>query len=204
LLSELENQTRYNDRIFAELELVKGTVSSSQFFDCEFRSCKLAESSLQNCRFVNCTFRESDLSLTRWPGSVFSGARFEASRLIGIDWTQADWGKTGLGLPIGIDNCVINHSTFIGLDLAGIFIKDSTALNVDFREANLAKCNFAGTDLKDSLFHNTNLTEADLSRARNYNIAPDQNIVKKTRFSLPEAMSLLFNLDIVMIEQDDI
>ena len=48
-----------------------------------------------------------------------------------------------------------------------------------------------------------NLTEADFTGAKNYAIAPGMNTLKKTKFSLPEAMSLLYNLDIKLTEYDD-
>jgi uncharacterized protein YjbI with pentapeptide repeats len=137
------------------------------------------------------------------PGSAFSVTRFEDSKVIGVDWTRADWAATRLGDPIGFSRCAINHSTFIGLRLPGIQITGCSAVNVDFREADLSKANFAGTDLSDSLFSNTNLTEADLSCARNYRIAPGQNTLKQAKFSFPEAISLLYSLDIVLTEDDE-
>lgn len=53
--------------------------------------------------------------------------------------------------------------------------------------------------MTNTLFSNTNLTEADLSAARNYHITPGQNVLKRAKFSLPEAMSLLYSLDIDLI-----
>jgi len=41
---------------------------------------------------------------------------------------------------------------------------------------------------------------ADLRFARNYQIDPSQNKVHKARFSLPEAMSLLYSMDIDLDE----
>jgi uncharacterized protein YjbI with pentapeptide repeats len=76
------------------------------------------------------------------------------------------------------------------------------AADVDFREVDLFQADFAGTDLSESLFSNTNLTEADLSRARNYRIDPGQNVLTQAKFSLPEAMSLLYSLDIVLTEDE--
>jgi uncharacterized protein YjbI with pentapeptide repeats len=105
-----------------------------------------------------------------------------------------------LGQPVNFQNCAISHSTFIGLSLPAIQIVGCVAENVDFRDADLTQVDFSGTDLLDSLFSNTDLTKADLSRARNYNIAPDKNILKKTKFSLPEALALLYNLDILLDE----
>jgi uncharacterized protein YjbI with pentapeptide repeats len=122
--------------------------------------------------------------------------RFEDSKVIGIDWTQADWRAPALGPPISFLKSVLNHTTFIGLKLHGIEIKDCMAAEVDFREADLSKADFSSTDLSKSLFSNTDLTAADLSHARNYHIAPQKNLIKQAKFSLPEALSLLYNLDI--------
>jgi len=162
--------------------------------------CSFVESVFSTCRFISCTFQGCDLSLIQLPGSTFSATRFEDSKVIGIDWTLVDWNAATLGDPISFFNATLNHATFIGLKLSGIKIKDCMASNVDFREADLSRADFSGTDLSESLFTNTDLTAADLSRARNYHIAPQQNIIKQAKFSMPEAMSLLFNLDIDLIE----
>ncbi|MGB9301543.1 MAG: pentapeptide repeat-containing protein, partial [Anaerolineae bacterium] len=96
----------------------------------------------------------------------------------------------------------ISHSTFIGLSLQSVQIRDCVATDVDFREADLSQADFGSTDLSQSIFGNTNLSEADLSRARNYRIDPGQNVLKQARFSLPEAMSLLHSMDIVLVDGD--
>ena len=72
---------------------------------------------------------------------------------------------------------------------------------MDFREADLSETDFDGTDLSESLFLNTNLTEADFVGAMNYDISPEKNKLKGAKFSLPEAMSLLFNLDIILVDE---
>jgi uncharacterized protein YjbI with pentapeptide repeats len=139
------------------------------------------------------------LSLVQVPESTFSATRFENSKVIGVNWTQANWPTTGLGNPLGFFKSAISHSTFIGLSLRGIQIRDCVAVDVDFRETDLSQADFAGTDLSQSMFGHTNLTGADLSRARNYHIDPGQNVLRQARFSLPEAMSLLYSLDIVLV-----
>lgn len=135
------------------------------------------------------------------PESIFSSTRFEDSKIIGINWAQADWPSPGLGKPLKLIRSVISHSTFIGLNLAGILVKDCIAVDVDFREADLSRADFTGTDLARSLFNDTNLTAADLSQARNYDINPVQNNLTSARFSLPEAMSLLYSMEIELIDQ---
>lgn len=197
----LDDGISYNDQSFRGLNLEGLRLIDSEFHDCRFASCSFAESVFLSCRFVACVFEECDLSLVQVTGSSFSACRFVDSRVIGVDWTRADWSGVSLGQPIGFERCALSHSTFIGLSLSGIQIKDCVAADVDFREATLSKADFSNSDLDQSLFVNTDLSQADLCTARNYHIVPEQNILKGARFSLPEAMSLLFNMDIDLVEQ---
>ena len=201
--SEIHSQTDYADQAFKGAHLRQAEIAFSEFHGCTFAQCSFAESVFRHCRFVDCTFRQCDLSLVQVPDSVFSGMRFEDSKIVGVNWAQADWSAVKLGQPLGFYRCTISHCTFIGLNLRGMEVKECVAKDVDLREADLSKADFAGTDLSESLFINTNLSEADLSKARDYHIAPGQNELKGTKFSLPEAMSLLYNLDIVLVEEGD-
>ena len=196
----ISSNTEYSDLVFNNLHLQSERILSSQFFDCVFSDCTFAESVFQKCRFVNCAFQGCDLSLAKVPESIFLSTRFEDSKIIGVNWAQADWPISGLGKPISFIKSAISHCTFIGLSLKGIQVKDCVAVDVDFREADLSRADFTGTDLSESMFSNTNLSEADLSRARNYLIDPGQNVLKGARFSMPEAMSLLYNMDIILTD----
>ena len=199
--SLLCTRTHYADQVFKDVDLERDQLVSSEFYDCVFVRCSFVESVFRNCRFVNCAFQQCDLSLVQVPESTFSATRFENSKVIGVNWTQANWSATGLGNPLGFFKSAISHSTFIGLGLRGIQIRDCVAVDVDFREADLSQADFVGTDLSQSMFGHTNLAGADLSRARNYHIDPGRNVLRQARFSLPEAMSLLYSLDIVLVEE---
>jgi fluoroquinolone resistance protein len=196
----LSSQARYNDQLFNSLQLDGIQLTSSEFFDCVFRECSFVGSVINKCRFINCAFHECDLSLVQVPESSFSGLIFENSKVVGVNFAQADWPISGLGKPIRFKKTTLNHSTFIGLSLKGIQITDCAAVDVDFREADLSQADFTGTDLSESLFGSTNLSQADLSQARNYLIDPGKNELKHARFSLPEAMSLLYSMDIQLTD----
>ena len=196
----LGSHSHHADQTFRSVQLEQAEIVSTEFYDCTFVRCRFVESVFRYCRFVNCVFQRCDLSLVQVPESTFSSTRFEDSHVIGVNWTMARWPAGSLGEPLVFLKSALNHCTFIGLDLSGIEIRDCVATDVDFREADLARADFSGTDLAQSLFAHTNLTEADLSRATNYHIDPAQNILTQARFSLPEAMSLLVNMDIVLVE----
>ena len=202
-MNSIINDHQYIEDSFQNLQEMDREIRETVFTDCEFSSCSFTSAILRNCRFINCTFQECDLSLVQIPGSVFSGTSFNKTRLLGVDWTLADWSGVGLGRLDGFDDCMISHSTLIGLSLPGIRITRCIAHGVDFREGNFSNADFSGTDLMESLFGNTDLSGADLSKANNYDIDPGSNIIEKTRFSLPEAMALLYSMDIILDDPDN-
>ena len=196
----IQSNQQYAAETFQDLNLEPGEIAGSEFHECFFERCSLVEVLFRACRFVDCVFQHCDLSMMQPAGSLFAQVRFEHSKVIGVDWTRAKWPATRLHRPPVFVESALNYSTFIGLKLVGMVVRDCKAIEVDFREADLTKVDFSGTDLAGSLFGRTNLTRANLSRARNYRISPTENVLNQARFSLPEAMSLLDCLDIVLDE----
>ncbi len=136
------------------------------------------------------------------PNSTFRDVVFEQSKVVGVNWTEATWGlKGGILNSITFEESTLNYSTFIGIGLRGIKIKKCVAKDVDFADADLTGADFRETDLTDSRFLHSNLTGADFRNARGYAISPTLNTLKKTQFSLPEAMALLYGLDIILSEE---
>ncbi|MGD9047345.1 MAG: pentapeptide repeat-containing protein [Anaerolineae bacterium] len=193
-------QIEYEDQSFAGLVLQKGEVRAKEFYGCLFSGCSFLETAFVGCRFMDCVFKECDLSLCRVVECSFTNTRFQASQVIGVNWTEASWPKRGLLASIEFADCAISHSTFIGLSLRGIEMSGCVARDVDFAEADLCQANCTQTDFVDSRFLHTDLTEADFRGARNYAIDANLNVLKRTQFSLPEAMSLLYSLDIILSE----
>ncbi|HKJ27701.1 MAG TPA: pentapeptide repeat-containing protein [Anaerolineales bacterium] len=127
--------------------------------------------------------------------------------MIGINWASASWGRKGLTQlvkSIDFKGCVLNYSSFFELELEKIEIVNCIAHEVDFSGANLKEANLRGTDFENSIFRHTNLEKADLVKAKNYMIPPAVNTLKKTRFSMPEAMALLYSMDIVLEEYSQV
>jgi uncharacterized protein YjbI with pentapeptide repeats len=125
----------------------------------------------------------------------------ERSKAVGVNWSDADWPR-GKPLFPSIDffGCSLDYSTFIGLRLNGICIVECLAREIDLTDADITGADCRDTDFARSRFYHTDLTEADFTGARNYLIDPTQNTLKGTKFSFPEALSLLQALDIVLTE----
>ena len=192
----ITTDTHFTDIAFKKELIERTQLTSKTFLDCSFDGCSFTETRFLRCRFVNCLFHLCDLSFIQVQDCTFPGVRFENSKVIGVNWALANWFAGQLKGSISFFKCVLNHSTFIGVPLPGLKVINCSAIDVDFRESNLSKADFTGTDLSDSLFLGTDLTEANFRSSRNYHIDPGKNNITGAKFSLPEAMSLLYSMDI--------
>ena len=183
----------YEDRCFANLFLPGCRTQGHRVLSCRFDGCQFLRSGFRGCRFEQCVFERCDLSLLDVTDSQFIGVRFLKTKMLGIDWTAA---ASPLSLAFLESN--ISHSVFVGLSLQKTEIVQCTAREVDLTRTNLTRANLTETDFLGSRFADTNLSYADLSKAANYAIDPMTNRLKKTVFSLPEALSLLSAFDIVL------
>lgn len=192
----------YTSETFKNLAGKKGHIASVQFTDCKFVKCQFAEAVFEQCQFESCVFDDCDLALARLPKTAFSDTEFNKTKLIGINWTETQLAKPNLltKQTLSFTDCVLNYGIFLGLNLQGIKLVKCVAREVNFEEANLTKANCQGTDFAASRFVRTNLTEADFTKATNYAINVNANTLRKTKFSMPEAMALLYGLDIVLVE----
>jgi uncharacterized protein YjbI with pentapeptide repeats len=189
-------QPEYEDETFDGVDFAGTTVDGIRFRDCTFRHCNLSEATLARCRFSDCEFIDCNLSLARLTGSSFDAARFTDCKMVGINWTQAHWPRVRLARALSFHRCVLNDSTFFGLDLGECALVECRALDVDFTDANCTEADFQGTDLRDSVFARTRLAGANFIDACHYRIDIFNNDIKRARFSLPEAVALLDSLDI--------
>ena len=198
-IAAVNGEAEHADRTFDGLSLKGAVILSKQFYNCVFRNCDLTGANLRFCKFADCRFESCNLSLVKVDGSVFGGVVFKASKLLGVNWTGASWPRLTVTAPPQFLDCVISDSSFLGLSLRGAVIRKCLARDADFREADLSGADLTGTDFTACLFGKTNLTGADLTHARNYAIRISDNKVKDAKFSMPEAMSLLYCLDIKIV-----
>lgn len=196
----VDSQIEYENEVFSGLRLDAAKVEGSSFYDCRFEQCVLHEVAFVRCRFRECVFAGCDLSLMRVTGSTFALVHFEESHVIGVNWSEAVWPRFGEIRPINFKNSALNYSTFFGVKLKKCDFIDCVAKDVDFSEADLTEANCTGTDFTESRFLHTDLTQTNLRGAMHYAIDATANTLKGTKFSLPEALSLLYSLDIELEE----
>jgi fluoroquinolone resistance protein len=196
------SEKEYNSQEFKGITLPNEHFESKTFASCIFEKCSFRESTFLHCEFQDCKFRHCDLSLITLKECSFRNTLFENSQIVGVSWVDTNLArkKHVFAKPVDFISCVLNHSTFMEVNLKDALITKCMAKDVSFEGADLSHANCTFTDFSESRFLNTNLTETDFTDATNYSIAANTNTLRKTKFSLPEAMSLLYSLDIVLKE----
>lgn len=186
-------QNAYYGQKFARLALSGEILAAKTFEECEFQQCSFINCKFKQCRFLTCEFHECSLSAVMPIDCRFNGVKFFRSKVIGLDWT-----KTQAVRDLEFKECQVDYSNFKLMSLAKLKMIDCQARETDFTEADLSGGDFKKTDFEKAVFFKANLSGADFQGARNYFIDARSTILKKTRFSLPEALVLLKSLDIIL------
>jgi len=190
-----DNKSSFYKETFKGLTYIKRKVQDVEFENCIFEKCIFIECVFENCRFIDCNFIECSISANKPFNSQFINVGFKDSKIMGFDWT-----KTKSVRLLSFSQCDISYSNFSFIKLPNLKLLECIAKEVNFNDADLTNGVFTKTDFSKSIFSNTNLTRVDFRKAFNYGIDINFNILKRAKFSLPEATSLLKSLDIVLEE----
>lgn len=193
-LLSIDSNFVYEDQIITDIKIDENLkIIDTEFFNCKFKNCKLFKVSFFDCTFEKCIFENCDLSSASIKYTSFNNVKFVDTKLTGVQWADA-----GIPLDVNFKRCLLNYSGFINVDLKNTEIIECQLREVDFSEANLSKANCSYSDFTGARFINTNLTHTNFTNATNYAIHPHGNKLCKTKFSLPEALSLLDVFDIII------
>ncbi|MDF1880773.1 pentapeptide repeat-containing protein [Sulfurimonas sp. MAG313] len=185
---------------FKGISLEGKKINKAEFETCTFISCDFSETFFSSCRFIECKFINCNLSLMKLTSTKISDVVFDSCKMIGIDWTMADWKSLLSPEPIRFIECILNDSNFFGLSLEGLVMKECRVKEVDFRNAILKKANFKESDFKGALFDNTHLEEADFTNAQNTYLNIYKNHLKGAIFNRYEALFLLETMGIKLVD----
>ncbi|GAA0124918.1 pentapeptide repeat-containing protein [Clostridium sp. CTA-19] len=164
------------------------------FEQCEFLNCDFLQGDFSCSTFEDCIFKECNLALINVDDTKFRNVTFEGCKIVGINFTKCD----NFILDVKFFESLINSCNFSRLSLKKTSFKGSIIKECDFIEVNLQECDFTYTTLTKSVFLDCNLSKADFSYAKEYDINPQANKLKKAIFTVPDAAMLLKYFDIVI------
>lgn len=184
-------EDNYYEQTFTRILLDSEIMQAKTFEDCIFEDCRFLNCSFEKSRFLSCHFRRCIISATSVLGCSFVRPVFRKCKVLGIDWTNIKI----LQEPEFYE-CQINLSNFRMIKIPKAKIINCEAKEVEFIETDFTDAILTGTDFEKSRFFKTNLSGADFRGAKNYNIDIINNTIYKAKFSYPEVISLLNNLNI--------
>lgn len=184
----MDNKT-YNKVDFTLESLEKGEYQNCIFTNCNFHGCDLS-----NYKFFDTEFGGCDLSLVKTAQTTLANVAFKSSKLLGWRFENC----ADFGLSISFDGCLLDHSSFYKVKLKKTVFKNSQLHETDFTESDLTESVFDNCDLAKAIFRNTNLEKADLRSAYNYAIDPENNKLKKAKFSQTGLPGLLVKYNITV------
>jgi uncharacterized protein YjbI with pentapeptide repeats len=194
-LAALERQADFADATFAGLEARERRFADKELVNCTFTGAQLAGAAFVRCKLIDCVFKASDLSNVKLTGSTLRDVTFEETKLLGVDWTDL-----AAASHLAFRRAVLSMGNLRGVDARKWVLDHCVARELELAHANLPEADLRGTDFAGARFLQTNLAKADLRGALNYALRPADNVLKKARFSMPEATTLLYGLDIVLEE----
>lgn len=199
-MKKIESNEQYFNQSFDKQILLSLTVSSTEFEECEFNDCDFSSAIFTRCNFLNCSFNRCNMSLIKVLHSRFFEVDFTDSKLVGVDWTIAQWPSFNLCSALTFNRCILNDSSFFGLTLNELKLEECKLHEVDFREGDFSNAVMTYCDFTNSLFMRTNLQNVDFTESNNFTINVLENRVSKAKFSRHEAVYLLTSLDIELVD----
>jgi fluoroquinolone resistance protein len=184
----------FDECVWERCDGSRASFSECEFSGCVFETCRFSEATFARCRFLECEFRDCDLSLWRPTSSRFREVIFRGCKLLGANWSRVRDGQ----LQARFEACALDLSVFDGLSLRGSALIRCLAREASFCETDLSGVDCRETDFEKAVFLQAKLAQADFRDARNYSIDATANKIAGAKFSLPEAVSLLRGLGIVL------
>jgi len=182
------------NQVFERIDYTLNSLPKGEYECCRFLNCNFYSADISNITFRECEFDGCDFSLVKIKNTSLNDVNFVSCKLLGV---QFDDCNTFL-LSFQFENCLLKLTVFNKLKLKKTQFKNCNLQEADFTETDLTSSLFDNCDLQRAIFHKTMLEKADFRTAFNYSIDPEQNRIKKARFSSMGIVGLLDKYGIVI------
>lgn len=184
----------FEDEEYIRVDYSTKNLTKGEYDHCSFVNCIFSNSNLTNIVFTECEFIDCDLSTANIKETALRDVKFTKCKLLGLPFQDCN----DFLFSVNFDNCLMNLSSFYQRSLKGTILNDCILHEVDFVESDLTNSIFNNCDLKDAIFDNTILEKVDFRTSFNYVIDPENNKIKKAKFSVKGVTGLLKKYNIVI------
>ncbi len=175
------------DQTFEKIDFSLETPTAKEYDHCTFINCNFANTDLSNINFNECEFTGCNMSMAKLIKTSFREAKFKHCKLFGLHFEDCN----PMLFSVQFDTCQLNFSSFYKLKMKKTIFKNTVLQEVDFTATDLTGAIFKDSDLNRAKFENTLLEGADFRSAQHFILNPEQNRIKKAKFSLQGLPGLL-------------
>ena len=179
-------------QVFTREDFRFNPLESGEYEDCIFEHCNFYESKLRGISLINCQFIDCDLSLVKIENTAFREVEFIRCKMTGVNFESAN----DFGLRFSFKETNLSYAVFYKKDLRKTLFEHCMLHETDFTQANLAESDFTDSDLSGAIFDQTHLEKANFTAAAHFRIIPENNFLKKARFSQHQLSGLLLHTGI--------
>ncbi|WP_266369206.1 pentapeptide repeat-containing protein [Tellurirhabdus rosea] len=184
----------YYNQVFGPGTDLPGQWAQQDFEQCTFRKLELTGVSLSGANFTDCHFEECNLTRIQLKNTKLDDAVFTGCNLSHVDFGVVN----AFGFRVSFRECKLDYTVFLNRNLKKTRFDDCS-----LREAHFLKCDMVGVvfnncNLELARFGENNLSQADFSTSYNLRMDPDDNRLRKAKFSIHSLPGLLEKYDLVV------
>jgi uncharacterized protein YjbI with pentapeptide repeats len=181
---------RQEDQLFEKVSALEGNV----FEHCRFKSCDLSYARLSDLVFIDCIFEDCNLSLAVTENTGMQNVAFKNCKLSGVHFSKC----RDFAFGVQFERCLLDNAVFFKRKMKGTKFTDCSMIEADLTQCDLTQAVFQNCNMERTFFDKTILKQADLRSSYNYIIDPEQNDIKKAKFSMYGLPGLLMKYGITV------
>jgi fluoroquinolone resistance protein len=186
--------TLFTEQIFDGLDFTTEPLQKADYEQCRFLNCNFSDLHLSGFGFEDCEFENCNLSMAKVRNTSLKTVSFRKCKLVGLNFGEAN----PFLITLHFEDCSLNLASFYKLKLKNTTFKNCNLQEVDFTETDLTASLLDNCDLSNATFDRSILEKSDFRTAVNYRIDPDNNRLKKAKFSASGVVGLLVKYDILI------
>jgi fluoroquinolone resistance protein len=186
------NKPTVEGKTYTKEDFTVNKLEKAEYEHCIFTGCTMLQADLSSVQFVSCEFRSCDLSNANLRNTSFREVKFMDCKLLGLHFQNCE----KFLFSASFENCRLDLSSFYKMNMKKALFRNCRFQESDFTECDLQLALFDNCDLGRAIFFHSILEKTDLRTSYNYSIDPEQNKIKKAKFSKEGLSGLLDKYDL--------
>jgi fluoroquinolone resistance protein len=188
------NPIFYTDQLFDKTKFPHKAHQEAVFENCILKGCDFTGMSFSGSDFIDTTFDTCNFSMAKFSDTGLKNVTFKGCKLSGVNLSNC---KDFL-FSANFEDCILDYASFHKKKNKKCSFINCSMKSTDLTEADLTEAIFQNCDLQAAEFGRTILIGANLATSFNFTIDPEQNQLRKAKFSQEGLIGLLGKYNIIV------